>query len=225
MHVARLARKRESRSISLVPVLPTEPVTATTLAAPRAARPRRRLLQRGQHVGHDDHRDALAGGRRGNLLSCHDRSAAPALSSAAATKSCPSKRLAGDGEEGLARLQRARVDRSAVHGGRHEALDERPDIASTRRSPVHSGSLMPSLPQRLRAAATWSENGSVTIADDLAAFMAFAGDHQRVPSLQQCDTGRDRLGRRSPISLSARRRGQDRRRGSRPGPRYAGCRR
>ena len=48
-----------SRSASLVPVLPTEPVTPITLACVRARAAAARSRKAGEHVGHDEQRRIL----------------------------------------------------------------------------------------------------------------------------------------------------------------------
>ena len=148
---------------------------------------------------------------------------APALS-AASTKSWPSRlspwmakkasplaeRAAVDGQAAARRRQRAGFFRA--HGGGHGV--DGPQRASCR----------PLSCKRRAPTASWSENGKMLVADDLAGLMALAGDQQHVAGLQRGDAGADRLarGRRS---RSRRARRREWRRGSRPAARCADCRR
>ena len=107
-------------------------------------------------------------------------------------------RLALDGEEQVAGLKRAGVDRHAARRARRAARSARPASRSVRLR-VHNASVMP--PPRSAARATSaSENGSVRSPDDLAGFMTLAGDHQRVARRRASRSRRGSPRARSPIS-------------------------
>ena len=110
---------------------------------------------------------------------------------------------------------RAGVDRDAGDGCRQRARPRSARIACAIASTVQSA-LMPRPPPASAAAtASWSLNGKHLFADDLAGFMALAGDQQHVAAAQLGDRGADRLAAVADLDRAGRSlRGW--RRGSRP---------
>ena len=177
------------RSTSLVPVLPTLPVTPAIRPAvrSRAARPRR--SQRQLRVG--DHDQSRAGSRTSSgirLTSAAGRAAlerlatnvvAVAVGPTSATNRSPGAsvrrvdRDAGRDPVAVGRCRRSRRDRL----GRPEAAHDAVPPASRRRRAQHLGIVERQCP----------------VADDLAGLVALAGDQQRVAGGERREGRADRL--------------------------------
>ena len=210
-----------SRSASLVPVLPTEPVTPMIFAAERARAARARSRKSVEHVGNDQQRRiggeaiALVGGHHREGGAGRERRRHEFVAVAV---------VALDREERLAGGNGAGVDRDAGNGLRQRAraggahrLRHRLDASRAADRSCH-------LPlERGRDRFVVAERQHL-FADDLAGFMALAGDQQHVAAAQLRNRALDR---RAPVTDLDRarvtRRGS--RRGSRRAVRCADCRR
>ena len=223
-HASRRRATARARSASLVPVLPTEPVTAMIFARRARARGARRARAAPSSTSGTTSSGASVG-ERGALARGHDRQRRRRPCSAAVDEIVAVARVALDGEERVARLERAacRSKRRHAAGSAPRALARPSRRPSRRRS--RAASLMRPAPRSAAATASWSENGKHPVADDLAGFMALAGDEQHVARLQ-ARRPPSRIASRAVADLDARpARRPGSRRGSRPGPRCADCRR
>ena len=149
-------RERARRSASLVPVLPTEPVTATIFARVRRRAARPEPAHGLEHVRHDDQR-ARTGELGRPLLG--DDSRRGALGQRVAHEIVAVARLALDGEEEVARLERARVDRDPGASAKPTA-----DARAGRGGDLVScpeRRFIRALPAMAPRTSSWSENGRV----------------------------------------------------------------
>ncbi len=101
--------------------------------------------------------------------------------------------LARDGEERLARLERAAVDGDAGDSACGSAPCAVARIAAAIASAVHSARSHATLPPSAAATAVVVGERQYPVADDLAGFVALAGDQQHVAGLQLRDGVADRL--------------------------------
>ena len=141
-----------------------------------------------------------------------------------ATKSWPSRLSPLMAKNASPGCKRAAVDRDAARRPPAARPRARARIAAAIASTVHSGRAHAHLPRKRRGDRLVIAERQHPVADDLAGFVALAGDQQHVAGLQLGDRAADRLarGRRS-RRRPAPPRGS--RRGSRRDLRCADCRR
>ena len=192
-----------SRNASLVLVLPTEPVTPITLAFVRARAAAARSRKAGQHIGHDQkrrvrrHCGAAIGGDDGERGFGRERRGDEFMPVAA---------IAVMAKNASPRRDGAAVDRNPGYGLRQRAM---PFGTHRRRHlPRRStaggrscGKLLERRGDRLMIAERHN-----SVADDLAGFMALAGDQQDVAGTQLGDRRADRLAAVADLDGAAARR-------------------
>ena len=223
MHLAAGATARGA-ALPWCVVLPTEPVTAMILRRERARAPRRRASRAPPSTSWTTIIGAVSRPSAGSLPSATTSSAGARLDRARLAKSWPSTRVALDGEEGLARAERAAVDRDAGDRLRHLARAAGRPWPRPASSTVQSKLMRARSCQRLAHLLMVGEGQRVG-ADDLAVLVALAGDDQRVARAAACATAARIASRRSPISIAPGRRRQDRGADRRRAPPSADCRR
>ena len=212
-------RRGTSRSISLVPVLPTLPVTATmrALLRARAARP----IASSAASESPTRSSAPSSAPRGSPWT--PARPPPRFLKASPTKSCPSRSAFRATNTSPGAIVRVSMEKP---------------VTRSRRRAVGAGlrrrdQLVP-LPQRLgHASVGLRQHGAHHVvirerndrgAYDLAGFVALARHQQHVAGAEQARAGADGLGPVADLAaLTARRPGS--RRGSPGRPRCAGCRR
>ena len=181
---------RHRRSISLVPVLPTLPVTATmrALLRARAARPIPSSARRGSSTRSNAplEPEPLRAYLRETMAA-----AAPALN-AAGTNSWPSR--ASFRATNTSPGSRLRVSMEKPVTRSAGAPSASPCVAATRSSHCHSGSAIDGRLRQRGPHRLVIREGQDGGADDLPGLVALAGDEQQIAVAEQSRAGADGLG-------------------------------
>ena len=211
---------RHRRSISLVPVLPTLPVTATmrALLRARAARPIPSSARRGSSTRS---KAPLGPEPRGAYRRETMAAAAPALN-AAGTNSWPSR--ASFRATNTSPGSRLRVSMEKPVTRSAGAPSASPCAAATRSSHCHSGSAIDGCLREGGPHRFVIREGQDGRADDLPGLVALAGDQQQIAVAEQARAGADGLGAVADLARAGSSRPGSRR-GWPRGARCGGCRR
>ncbi len=190
-------------SASFVPVLPTEPVTPMNFPLLRSRAARASAVKRFQHVAHHQQRRVLRKRSRACRAATTARPA-PAFS-AASTKSWPSRTsLRARRTPRPAKRCAVSMDNPETPAGKLRRAAPRPSRRPSR--PPSKAAVSPSrsrlrLLQRRRDRLVIAERQH-PVADDLAGFMALAGDQQNIARCQTRQWRCEWLRARSPISIA-----------------------